>query len=98
MHATQGTFGLSNTRVWGISSPKSTTRAFQLNTVHAFSECWTHWDASKEAEDMDLPGYKFHSMKVDPKSEFAVTMTENRRITLEFIDEDAVKGNQQDYH
>jgi len=47
---------------------------------------------------MDLPGYKFHSMKVDPKSEFAVTMTENRRITLEFIDEDAVKGNQQDYH
>ena len=98
MHATQGTFGLSNTRVWGISSPKSTTRAFQLNTVHALSECWTHWDASKEAEDMDLPGYKFHSLKGDRKGEFAVAVTGNWRITFEFIDADAVNVNLQDYH
>jgi proteic killer suppression protein len=55
-------------------------------------------DASKEAEDMDLPGYKFHSLKGDRKGEFAVAVTGNWRITFEFIDADAVNVNLQDYH
>ena len=30
-------------------------------------------DAAKEAEDMDLPGYKFHPLKGDRKGAYAVT-------------------------
>jgi hypothetical protein len=55
-------------------------------------------DASKEAEDMDLPGYKFHALKGDRKGEFAVTVTGNWRITFEFIGEDAINVNLEDYH
>jgi proteic killer suppression protein len=55
-------------------------------------------DASKEAEDMDLPGYKFHALKGDRKGEFAVSVTGNWRITYQFIGEDAVNVNLEDCH
>jgi proteic killer suppression protein len=55
-------------------------------------------DASKEAEDMDLPGYKFHALKGDRKGEFAVSVTGNWRITYQFIGEDAVNVNLENYH
>ena len=55
-------------------------------------------DASKEAEDMDLPGYKFHALKGDRKGEFAVSVSGNWRITYQFIGEDAVNVNLEDYH
>ena len=55
-------------------------------------------DASKKAEDMDLPGYKFHALKGDRKSEFAVSVTGNLRITYQFIGEDALNVNLEDYH
>ena len=55
-------------------------------------------DASKKAEDMDLPGYKFHALKGDRKSEFAVSVTGNLRITYQFIGENALNVNLEDYH
>ncbi len=55
-------------------------------------------DASKEADDMDLSGYKFHKLKGGRKSEFAVSVTGNWRITFEFIGEDAINVNLEDYH
>jgi len=54
-------------------------------------------DASKEAEDMDLPGYKFLALKGDRKGEFAVSVSGNWRITYQFIGEDAVNVNLEDY-
>ena len=54
-------------------------------------------DASKGAEDMDLPGYKFHALKADRKGEFAVSDSGNWRITLEFDENDAVKVNLEDF-
>ena len=55
-------------------------------------------DASKEAEDMDLPGYKFQALKGDRKGEFAVSVTSNWRITYQFVGEDAMNVNLEDYH
>ena len=56
-------------------------------------------DASKKAEDMDLPGYKFHALKGDRKGELtAVSVTGNWRITYQFIGEDALNVNLEDYH
>jgi proteic killer suppression protein len=55
-------------------------------------------DASKQFQDMDLPGYKFHALKGDLKGEFAVSVTGNWRITFEFSGEDAINVNLEDYH
>ena len=55
-------------------------------------------DASKQFQDMDLPGYKFHALKGDRKGEFAISVTGNWRITFEFSGEDAINVNLEDYH
>ena len=55
-------------------------------------------DASKEAEDMDLPGYKFHQLKGSRKKVFAVSVTGNWRITFEFEGDDATNVNLEDDH
>ena len=55
-------------------------------------------DASIKAEDMDLPGYKFHSLKGDRAGEYAVTVTGNTRITYRFDGQNAVAVNLEDYH
>ena len=52
----------------------------------------------KEAEDMDLPGYKFHALKGDRKGEYAVSVTGNWRITFELSGDDAMSVNLEDYH
>jgi proteic killer suppression protein len=61
-------------------------------------DCWTRLEASKEAEDMDLPGYKYHALKGEQKGEFAVSAAGNWRITFEFTGEDAVNVNLEDCH
>lgn len=55
-------------------------------------------NAAKEPDDMDLPGYKLHSLKGDRKGVYAVSVTGNWRITFEFVGEDAVNVNLEDYH
>lgn len=55
-------------------------------------------DASKEAEDMDLPGFKFHALKGVRKRECAVSVSGNWRITFEFDGQDATNVNLEDYH
>ena len=55
-------------------------------------------DAAKEPKDMDLPGYKFHSLKGTRKQEYAVTISGNWRMTFEFEAQDASGVNLEDYH
>jgi len=55
-------------------------------------------DASRVAEDMNLPGYKFHELTGDRKGTFAVAVTGNWRITFEFDDKGAKNVNLEDYH
>ena len=55
-------------------------------------------DASKQPDDMNLPGYKFHQLKGSRKYEFAVSLTGNWRITFEFEGDDATNVNLEDYH
>jgi proteic killer suppression protein len=55
-------------------------------------------DAAQEASDMDLPGYKFHALNGNRSGEFAISVSGNWRITFEFIGQDAVNVNLEDYH
>lgn len=55
-------------------------------------------DASKQADDMNLPGYKFHALRGERKAEFAVSVTGNWRVTFEFDGENAINVNLEDCH
>ena len=55
-------------------------------------------DSSRVAEDMNLPGYKFHELTGDRKGTYAVAVTGNWRIAFEFDDKGAKNVNLEDYH
>ena len=55
-------------------------------------------DASKQADDMNLPGSKFHALRGERKAEFALSVTGNWRLTFEFDGEDAINVNLEDCH
>lgn len=55
-------------------------------------------DASTKAEDMNLPGYRFHGLKGDRKGSFAVSVSGNWRLTFRFEGEDAADLDLEDYH
>ena len=55
-------------------------------------------DAVRVAEDMRLPGFKFHELSGNRKGTYAVTVTGNRRITFEFDDKGAKNVSLEDYH
>lgn len=55
-------------------------------------------DASKEPDDMSLPGYKFHALKGERKGEYAASVSGNWRITFDFDSHDAINVNLEDYH
>ena len=55
-------------------------------------------DAAVAPGDMDLPGYRFHSLKGDRKGAYAVSVSGKWRITFRFERGDAVDVNLEDYH
>ncbi|MDV6345529.1 type II toxin-antitoxin system RelE/ParE family toxin [Nitrosomonas sp. Is37] len=55
-------------------------------------------DLAKKASDMNIPGWKLHSLSGDLVGHYSVTVNGNWRITFTFEDEDAVLVNYQDYH
>ena len=73
-------------------------RAIPVQSAARIDRMLDRLDASIKAEDMDLPGYKFHSLKGDRTAEYAVTVTGNMRITYRFDGQNAVAVNLEDYH
>ena len=55
-------------------------------------------DASKGAEDMNLPGWKWHRLTGDLAGHWAVWVSGNWRLTFTFEGSDAVLVDYQDYH
>jgi proteic killer suppression protein len=55
-------------------------------------------DASMSPEDMDIPGWKLHSLRGDLESHWSVWVNGNWRLTFAFEGEDAVLVDYQDYH
>ena len=55
-------------------------------------------DASIKADDMNLPGYRFHALKGGMKGRLAITVSGNLRITFGMDGEDAVDVDLEDYH
>jgi proteic killer suppression protein len=55
-------------------------------------------NAAVKPEDMDLPGYRFHSLKGDRQGDYAVSVSGNWRLTFCFDGEDATDVDLEDYH
>lgn len=55
-------------------------------------------DASKNAKDMDLPGWHLHPLHGKLSGHWAVTVNGNWRLTFKFDGADAVLVDYQDYH
>lgn len=50
------------------------------------------------AEDMDLPGWRFHRLSAELEGHCAVTVNKNWRLTFSFENGHAVDVDYQDYH
>ena len=55
-------------------------------------------DASAAITDVDLPGFRLHSLKGELKGFWAVTVRANWRVTFRFEDGDAFDLDYIDYH
>ena len=55
-------------------------------------------DASKNPQDMNLPGYRLHELKGKQKGTGAVWTSGNWRITFKFKGEHATDVDYMDYH
>ena len=54
--------------------------------------------SSQTAEDMDLPGFKLHSLKGNFQGYFAVTVSGNWRVIFKFDGDNAISVDYFDYH
>lgn len=55
-------------------------------------------DTAKKIEDMDIPGFRLHSLKGDRKGQWSMTVSGNWRLTFEFIDGNVYLVDYEDYH
>lgn len=55
-------------------------------------------DSACEIQDLDLPGYRLHTLKGARKHTWSITVNGNWRITFEFADGNVYIVNYEDYH
>lgn len=55
-------------------------------------------DTSMEISDMDIPGFKLHSLKGKLKGRWSVLVSGNWRITFEFREGNVYVLDYEDYH
>lgn len=55
-------------------------------------------DDAGRPEDMNLPGYRFHSLKGAERGRYAVDASGNWRVTFAWDEADAVDVDLEDYH
>lgn len=55
-------------------------------------------DTAQTIDDMDLPGFRLHSLKGERSGIWSITVSGNWRVTFEFFDGNAHIVNYEDYH
>jgi proteic killer suppression protein len=55
-------------------------------------------ETSLEVGDMDIPGFKFHTLKGRLKGRWSVSVSGNWRVTFEFREGNAYVLDYEDYH
>ena len=55
-------------------------------------------DTAQVIEDMDIPGFRLHSLKGEMRGRWSITVNGNWRVTFEFEDGNAYILDDEDYH
>jgi toxin HigB-1 len=55
-------------------------------------------DAADKPNQMNVPGYKFHSLRGKDKGRYSVWVSGNYRITFGWLDKNATDVDLEDYH
>lgn len=72
----------------GIQPPHAARLGRQLSQL----------DEARFAEEMNVPGWRFHRLAGRLRGHFAVTVSGNWRLTFRFEGADAIQVDYQDYH
>ena len=54
--------------------------------------------SAQSIEDLDIPGYRLHSLRGKRKGVWSITVNGNWRVTFEFTDSNVYIVNYEDYH
>ena len=81
-------------RLFENDNPRG-VRADQLGRIR---DVLAHLDEAQRPADLDLPGYRLHSLRGDMKGHWSVTISGNWRVVFRFQDGDAYDVDLVDYH
>ena len=74
------------------------TRGIQTNHVLKLRLQLAALDTAYSIDDIDIPGYRLHSLKGSRKGIWSITVNANWRLTFEFTDGNVYILNYEDYH
>ncbi|KAF3982874.1 MAG: Killer protein [Methylococcales symbiont of Hymedesmia sp. n. MRB-2018] len=69
-----------------------------INAAHKLKMRLVALDTASSIEDINLPGFRLHSLKGNREGLWAIDVNKNWRITFEFIEGDAYILDYEDYH
>ena len=72
----------------GIQAKHSKKLRFQLAAL----------DSAQDIDDLELPGYRLHSLKGQREGIWSITVSANWRLTFEFTDGNVYVLDYEDYH
>lgn len=76
----------------------NSTKGIPAQHADRISRMLDRLDAAATPEDMNIPGYRFHSLKGTRRHVYSVWVNANWRMTFEFEGQDACHVNLEDYH
>ncbi len=77
---------------------KGSKAGIQAHHAKKLNRQLSRLDASISAEDMNIPGWRFHALKGNMLNFYSVRVDGNWRLTFTFEGNDAVLVDYQDYH
>jgi len=77
---------------------KGTARGIQATHAKRLRMMLAALESSRTIDDMDIPGYRLHSLKGKMKNRWSVSDSGNWRLTFEFKDGHVYLLDYEDYH
>lgn len=74
------------------------TKGIQSNHASKLRMQLVALNTATSIDDMDIPGYRLHSLKGNKANLWSITVNGNWRVTFEFDGGDAYIVNYEDYH
>ena len=77
---------------------KGSTKGIQGDHVNKLRMQLAALDSAQKIEDLDIPGYRLHSLKGNQKGLWSITVSSNWRLTFEYFEGNVYILNYEDYH